>query len=68
MTSLCCCCCHTGDIRVNEQPGLASLHTIFVRLHNVFEFRLRRRNPQWGREKLFQVRTCETPASLVHRK
>ena len=36
----------TGDIRVNEQPGLSAFHNIWVRLHNVYERQVRRRLPE----------------------
>nr|WFD50013.1 myeloperoxidase [Paracentrotus lividus] len=40
-------CGDAGDFRANEQPGLTSLHTIFVRLHNVIADGLKSRNPAW---------------------
>eukprot|EP00057_Strongylocentrotus_purpuratus_P032307 XP_787204.3 PREDICTED: myeloperoxidase [Strongylocentrotus purpuratus] len=42
-------CGEAGDFRANEQPGLTSLHTIFVRLHNEIAEGLKSRNPGWAR-------------------
>ena len=43
-----------GDIRANEQPTLACLHTLFVREHNRQAARLAREHPRMDDEQLFQ--------------
>ncbi len=43
-----------GDLRVNDQVGLAALHTIFMREHNRVEEVLHGLNPHWSGEKLYQ--------------
>ncbi len=43
-----------GDIRSNEQPGLAAIHTIFVREHNRLVNILAAQNPDWDGEELYQ--------------
>ena len=43
-----------GDARVNEQPGLTSIHHVFLRLHNNLAQRLLDLNPSWGDERVFQ--------------
>ncbi|NND63243.1 MAG: T9SS type A sorting domain-containing protein [Flavobacteriaceae bacterium] len=43
-----------GDIRVNEQPGLASFHTLWVREHNRLCDELKIEYPNWNDEQLFQ--------------
>ena len=43
-----------GDRRATENPGLASLHTIFVREHNRVAAELRREERSWGDERVFQ--------------
>ncbi|TFJ99392.1 nuclear cap-binding protein subunit 1 [Platysternon megacephalum] len=47
-------CFIAGDTRANEMPELTSLHTLFVREHNRLARELRRLNPQWDGEKLYQ--------------
>ncbi len=43
-----------GDIRVNEQPGLTSFHTLWMREHNRLCDELKIDNPTWTDEDIFQ--------------
>lgn len=43
-----------GDIRANEQPILASFHTLFVREHNRLCDDLKITHPSWTDEQLYQ--------------
>nr|XP_009938691.1 PREDICTED: eosinophil peroxidase [Opisthocomus hoazin] len=47
-------CFKAGDKRVTENLGLSALHTIFLREHNRLVTELRKLNPHWGGEKLYQ--------------
>ncbi|KAK8752094.1 hypothetical protein OTU49_012001 [Cherax quadricarinatus] len=47
-------CFAAGDSRVNEQPILTALHTLWVREHNRVAGELQRLNPQWSDEAVFQ--------------
>lgn len=42
-----------GDVRANENPALASLHTVMVREHNYWADRLAEENPDWTDEEIF---------------
>jgi peroxidase len=43
-----------GDIRANEQPTLAAMHTLFMREHNYQVDRIREANPDLDDEELYQ--------------
>ncbi|XP_053941237.1 myeloperoxidase isoform X3 [Cuculus canorus] len=47
-------CFLAGDFRANEMLGLTCMHTLFVREHNRLARQLKRLNPHWGGEKLYQ--------------
>lgn len=42
-----------GDIRANENPALASMHTVMVREHNYWAERLAEEHPDWTDDQLF---------------
>lgn len=48
-------CFLAGDERVNEQPLLAGIHTMFVRLHNIIVNLLKKLLPQRTEEEMFQL-------------
>ena len=43
-----------GDVRARENPGLSSLHTIFVREHNRIATLIAAKIPQWSDECIYQ--------------
>ena len=43
-----------GDRRAIENPGLASLHTLFLREHNRIASWIKYFKPFWDDEKIFQ--------------
>lgn len=43
-----------GDVRANENPLLAAVHTLFVREHNLICDELALRFPNWNDERLYQ--------------
>lgn len=44
-----------GDVRANEQVGLACMHTLFVREHNYWAETLAAADPTLGDEELYQM-------------
>ena len=48
-------CFLAGDVRVNEQLGLLTMHTIWMREHNRIADELERLNTRWDSETVFQV-------------
>ncbi|CAL4122234.1 unnamed protein product, partial [Meganyctiphanes norvegica] len=59
-------CYLAGDSRVNEQPGLALLHTIWVRQHNRIARQLQQLNPRWPDEAVFQETRRIIGAQITH--
>ncbi|CAH1257377.1 PXDN [Branchiostoma lanceolatum] len=46
-------CSQAGDVRVNEQPGLTSMHTVFLREHNRIARQLSTINRLWNGDRVF---------------
>nr|8OGI_B Chain B, Eosinophil peroxidase heavy chain [Homo sapiens] len=46
-------CFLAGDTRSTETPKLAAMHTLFMREHNRLATELRRLNPRWNGDKLY---------------
>ncbi len=53
-----------GDVRANEQPGLISMHTLFVREHNRIARRYAELNPNLTDEQIF-VRARKRVAAMM---
>lgn len=43
-----------GDVRTNENPNLAVMHTLWVREHNRICDQLKEKHPNWSDEELYQ--------------
>lgn len=55
-----------GDGRVNENSGITTFHTVFVRQHNLLEEGLHYINPRWDGERLYQETRRIVSAMLQH--
>jgi len=59
-------CFKAGDCRINEQPNLSVLHTVFMREHNRVATQLQNLNPSWSDEKVFQEAKRFVTAEYQH--
>jgi len=53
-----------GDVRVNEQPGLTSMHTLFMREHNRLAEQIATANPTWSDEQIYQTARAKNTAYM----
>lgn len=53
-----------GDVRANEQVGLTSMHTLFVREHNLIAGELKILNPLMSDEELYQAARARVGAEI----
>ncbi len=54
----------SGDVRVNENLGLTSMHTLWMREHNRLADKIGARHPRWTDEKIFQEARKEVIAEM----
>lgn len=59
-------CFLAGESRVNEQPGLTTIHTIWMRQHNLVAGELQKTNPRWSDEEVFQEARRIVIAQIQH--
>jgi peroxidase len=59
-------CFKSGDVRVNEHPGLVAMHTLWVRQHNRLARELAELNPHWNDEQIFQESRRIVGAQIQH--
>lgn len=59
-------CYKAGDIRVNAQPHLTAMHTLWMREHNRVANQLKLINPHWNDERTFQETKKIITASIQH--
>ena len=59
-------CFLAGDHRANEQLGLLSMHTLWMREHNRIATELARINPGWGGDQLYHEARKIVGAQLQH--
>ncbi|XP_043268083.1 peroxidase-like [Venturia canescens] len=59
-------CFFSGDPRINENPGLALMHVLFLREHNRVADQLALLNPTWEDEKLYQEARRVVIAEMQH--
>lgn len=59
-------CFTAGDIRVNEQVGLLSMHTIWMREHNRIAKFFNEINPHWTGEQVYQESRKIVGAMMQH--
>lgn len=59
-------CFTAGDVRVNEQVGLLSMHTIWMREHNRIANFFNEINPHWTGEQVYQEARKIVGAMMQH--